>query len=55
MQYRELLVNLTQRELRSRYRRSFLGWGWSLLQPALMTLVYAVVLGEFFKVSARAR
>jgi ABC-2 type transport system permease protein len=48
--YRELLVNLTQRELRSRYRRSFLGWGWSLLQPALMTLVYAIVLGQFFKI-----
>lgn len=49
-QYRELLWNLTQRELRSRYRRSFLGWGWSLLQPAMMTAVYAVVLGSFFKV-----
>ena len=48
--YRDLLWNLTQRELRSRYRRSFLGWGWSLLQPALMTAVYAVMLGSFFKI-----
>ena len=37
--YRELLVNLTRRELRSRFRRSFLGWGWSFMQPALMTAI----------------
>jgi ABC-2 type transport system permease protein len=49
-QYRDLMRNLTQRELRSRYRRSFLGWGWSLLQPALMTAVYAIMLGYFLKV-----
>lgn len=45
--YRELLVNLTKRELRSRFRRSFLGWGWSFVQPILMTVVYALMLGVF--------
>ncbi len=49
-QYRELLFNLTRRELRSRFRRSFLGWGWSFMQPLMMTAVYALVLGSFFKV-----
>jgi ABC-2 type transport system permease protein len=44
-EYRELLRNLSQRELRSRFRRSFLGWGWSFMQPVLMTAVYAIVLG----------
>jgi ABC-2 type transport system permease protein len=48
--YRELLLNLTRRELRSRFRRSFLGWGWSFMQPLLMTAVYALVLGQFFDV-----
>lgn len=48
--YRDLLMNLTRRELRSRYRRSVLGFGWSLLQPALMTLVYSVMLTKFLKV-----
>ena len=47
--YKELLFNLTRRELRSRFRRSFLGWGWSFMQPVLMTAVYALVLGQFFK------
>ncbi len=49
--FRDLMRNLTQRELRSRYRRSFLGWGWSLLQPALMTAVYAIMLGYYLKVT----
>jgi ABC-2 type transport system permease protein len=48
--YRDLLKNLTQRELRGRFRRTFLGWGWSLMQPVLMTAVYAIMLGFYFKV-----
>ena len=28
---RELVVNLTLRELRSKYKKSVLGWTWSLL------------------------
>jgi lipopolysaccharide transport system permease protein len=54
VEYRDLMRNLTQRELRSRYRRSFLGWGWSLLQPALMTAVYAIMLGYYLKVQPEA-
>lgn len=50
-QYRELLVNLTRRELRSRFRRSFLGWGWSFMQPLMMTAVYVLVLGTFLKIT----
>ena len=48
--YRDLLFNLTQRELRARYRRSVLGWTWSFLLPAMMTAVYAIVLGKFLDV-----
>lgn len=42
---RELFVNLTLRELRSKYKRSLLGWAWSLLNPLTSMLVYAVVFG----------
>lgn len=52
--YRELLFNLTRRELRSRFRRTFLGWGWSFMQPLLMTAVYTLVLGTFLKVALPA-
>jgi ABC-type polysaccharide/polyol phosphate export permease len=46
--YRNLIVNLTQRELRSRYKKSILGWLWSLINPASVLLVYTVVFGVFF-------
>ena len=38
---RELLWNLTLRELRGRYKRSILGWGWSLLNPIAFMLIYS--------------
>jgi ABC-2 type transport system permease protein len=49
-QSRELLVNLTLRELRSRYRRSVLGWTWSLLNPLAMVAIYGIVFSVFLKV-----
>lgn len=49
---RELLSNLVLRELRSRYKRSALGWTWSLLNPLSSVLIYWVVFGVFLKVKA---
>lgn len=49
-QYRELLINLTIRDLKVRYKNSALGIAWSLLNPILMmivfTVVYAVMLSQ---------
>lgn len=48
--YRELIMNLTARDLKARYKNSVLGIGWSLFNPLLMmlvfTLVYTVMLGQ---------
>jgi ABC-type polysaccharide/polyol phosphate export permease len=46
---RELLWNLTLRELRSKYKRSALGWFWSLLNPLSSIIIYSVVFGGLFK------
>ena len=46
--YRTLIVNLAQRELKSRYKKSFLGWAWSLINPATTLAIYSVVFGVFF-------
>lgn len=46
----ELLTNLLLRDLRSRYRRTLVGWGWSMLNPALMAVIYTFVFTVFFKV-----
>lgn len=49
---RELLWNLTLRELRTKYRKSFLGWFWSLLNPLSTVAVYALVFGKLFNATA---
>jgi ABC-2 type transport system permease protein len=49
-QYRGLIGNLAQRELKARYKRSLLGWAWSLINPAMTLLTYALVFGTFLKV-----
>jgi lipopolysaccharide transport system permease protein len=46
---RELLVNLTLRELRGKYKRSVLGWAWSLLNPLSSMLIYTFVFGVVLK------
>jgi ABC-2 type transport system permease protein len=43
--YRNLIYNLAQRELRSRYKKSILGWAWSLINPASTLLIYSIVFG----------
>lgn len=49
---RELLWNLTLRELRTKYRRSFLGWAWSMLNPLATVAIYSFVFGVLFKSQA---
>jgi len=48
----ELLYNLTLRELRGKYKRSALGWLWSVINPLANIAVYSVVFGVFFDVQA---
>jgi ABC-type polysaccharide/polyol phosphate export permease len=47
--YRGLVGNLAQRELKARYKRSILGWAWSLVNPAATLATYALVFGTLFK------
>jgi lipopolysaccharide transport system permease protein len=44
-QYRALLWNLTQRELKARYRGSALGFLWTFVNPLLLMGVYGLVFG----------
>ncbi len=41
--YRELLKSNVKKDIRGKYKGSFLGILWSFLNPLLMTLVYAIV------------
>jgi lipopolysaccharide transport system permease protein len=49
LQYRELFHNLTLRELRSKYKRSVIGWGWSMINPIANMLIYTVVFSVLLK------
>jgi len=49
---RNLLWNLTLRELRAKYRRSLLGWAWSMLNPLAQLAIYSFVFGVLFGVEA---
>jgi len=42
--HRDLLRELSARELKTRYRRSALGFGWSLLTPLYQIVIYTFVL-----------
>ena len=46
--YRCFLMSLVLMDLRTRYRRSILGIGWSLMNPIMMTAVFCVVFGAWF-------
>ena len=48
----ELLRALVQRDLRSRYRGSYLGWIWALARPLVMLLIYGLVVGVFLGAAA---
>jgi ABC-2 type transport system permease protein len=47
---RELFTNLVLRELRSKYKRSFLGWAWSMVNPLAIMLVYTIVFKLFLRI-----
>ena len=49
--YRDLLRNLVVRDLKTRYKRSVLGFAWSFLNPLFMVMIFTVV----FTVIARAQ
>lgn len=44
--YRYFWLSLVRLDLRNRYRGSFLGVGWSLLQPIAMTAIICTVFGK---------
>lgn len=48
-QYRGLLLSLTQRELKARYRGSVLGFLWTFLNPTLHMLVYTLVFAVYMR------
>src|SRR4051794_12342476 len=49
-EYRELLFFLAKRELQIRYKQSFFGVGWAILQPLAYAFLFALVFGRLAKI-----
>jgi ABC-2 type transport system permease protein len=49
-QYRDLLRNLVIKDLKLKYRGSVLGFGWSLLNPLVMIVVYTIAFTYILRV-----
>lgn len=49
MAHRNLLYLLSLKELRTRYKKSVLGWAWSLLNPLSQMLIFSVIFLYVFK------
>ena len=49
-EYRELLAFFVWRDLKVRYKQTFLGAAWAILQPLLTMVVFSIVFGRLAKV-----
>lgn len=47
--HRNLLYLLSLKELRTRYKKSVLGWAWSLLNPLTQMMIFSVIFLYVFK------
>jgi len=47
--YRDLVAALVARDLKVRYRRSAIGFVWTMLQPLLMMVVFQVIFSSLFR------
>jgi lipopolysaccharide transport system permease protein len=50
--YRELFGMLVWRDIKVRYKQTFVGATWAILQPVLMMVVFSLVFGKFARFSS---
>jgi len=50
--FRELLISLTQREIKVRYKQTLLGMAWAILQPLSLMIIFTLVFSVFLKIKA---
>lgn len=51
--FRHLIAHLARADLRNRFRRSYLGVLWLLLNPLVYTCIFVVIFGTIFNLSVR--
>lgn len=48
LRYRELIVQLVKKDIKLKYRRSFLGYLWSILNPLMIMVIMVIVFEQMF-------
>jgi lipopolysaccharide transport system permease protein len=43
VQYRDLLLRMTERDMRIRYKQSIMGFGWAIFMPVVNMIVFSVI------------
>ena len=51
--YREVLNNILSQDLKVKYRRTFLGYFWSLLNPVLQLAVLAIIFSHITRITMK--
>ncbi|RKD32269.1 ABC transporter permease [Thermohalobacter berrensis] len=49
--YREMLKNLVKKDLRTRYKGSFLGFLWTFVNPLLQLIVYTIIFSTVMRIN----
>lgn len=49
--YREMMYNLVKKDLRTRYKGSFLGFLWTFINPLLQLVIYTIVFSTIMRVN----
>lgn len=47
--YREMIISLVRKDLRGRYKGSFLGFLWTFINPLLQLVIYTVVFSTIMR------
>ena len=50
--FRELLIALTLREIKIRYKQTLLGTAWAILQPAALAIIFSIIFGYFLRIES---
>jgi len=51
VQYKDLLIQLVEKDIKLKYRRSFLGYLWSVLNPLMIMAIMVIVFQHMFRFS----
>mgnify|MGYP000263226194 CR=1 FL=1 len=49
LKYKDLLFQLVSRDIKLKYRRSFLGYLWSILNPLMVMVIMVIVFSNMFR------